>query len=93
MSKKKKRAPSGEWLGYPELGLDDIEYESVKSAKYLSQFFVENRKARINLLMENAFYQRFLEVVRKKYGNTSFLNIEKAAREAVEKLIEEVNSK
>jgi len=93
MSEKHKRAPSGEWLGYPELSLEDIEYESLKSSKYIAQFFVENRKARISLSMEHVFYQRFLEAVRRKYGNTSSLSIEKAAREAVETWVEEVKPK
>ena len=90
MSEKSKRAPSGEWLGYPELSLEDIEYESFKSAKFIAQFFVENRKARISLLMDPAFYQLFLEAVRRKYGNTSSLNIEKAVREAVETWVKKV---
>ena len=93
MSEKHERTPSGEWLGYPELNVEDIEYETFKSSKYIAQFFVENRKARISLLMERGFFQRFIEAVRKKYGNTSSLNIEKAAQEAVKTWVKEMLSK
>lgn len=93
MSEKHRRAPGGEWLGYPILNLEDIEYESFKSTKYIVQSLVGNRKGRICLLMEHIFYQRFLGAVRKKFGNTSSSSIEKAAGEAVEMWIEGVQSK
>ncbi len=93
MPEKRKGVPSGEWLGYPELSLEDIEYDCLRSAKYIAQSIVDNRKARITLRMEHSFYQHFLEAVRKKYGSISSRGIEKAAREAVKTWIKEVLSR
>ena len=92
MAEKYRRAPSGEWLGYPVLRLEDIEHESFKFTKYLAQSLVDNRKGRVYLLMDHDFYQKFLDAVRKKFGNISASNVEKAALEAVEAWVEEVQS-
>lgn len=89
---KYRRAPSGEWLGYPRLALDDIEYDSFRFAKYTSESLVENRKGRVYLLMESDFYTRFLDAVRKKFGDIAASSVEKAAREAVERWVAEVSS-
>ena len=43
--------------------------------------------------MDNDFYQKFLGAVRRKFGNISASNVEKAALEAVKAWIEEVKSK
>ena len=90
MAEKYRRAPSGEWLGYPVLSLEDIEHESFKFTKYVAQSLVENRKGRVYLLMDHDFYQRFLDAVRKKFGNISASNVEKAALEAVRAWVEGV---
>lgn len=93
MSAKVKKAPSGEWLGYPTLSLEDIEHESFKIANQLAQSLVQNRKGRVYLLMDNDFYQKFLDAVRKKFGDISASNVEKAALEAVKTWIKRVESK
>ena len=93
MSGNVRKAPSGEWLGYPTLGLGDIEHESFKVAKQFADFLVKNRRGRVYLLMDNDLYQRFLVVVRKKFGDISASNVEKAALDAVRTWIEEVESK
>ena len=93
MAAKVRKAPSGEWLGYPTLSLEDIEHESFKIAKHLTQSLVQNRKGRVYLLMDNDFYKKFLEAVRKKFGDISASNVEKAAIEAVKTWIEGVESK
>jgi len=93
VSAKYRKAPSGEWLGYPTLSLDDIEHETFKLAKYLAQSLVQNRKGRVYLLMDNDFYQRFLGAVKKKFGSISVSNVEKAALEAVKVWVEEAESK
>ena len=90
MAEKYRRAPSGEWLGYPVLSPEDIEHESFKFTKYVAQSLVENRKGRVYLLMDHDFYQRFLDAVRKKFGNISASSVEKAALEAVRAWVEEV---
>jgi len=93
MSANVRKAPSGEWLGYPTLGLEDIEHESFKVAKHFAEFLVKNRRGRVYLVMDNALYQRFLAVVRKKFGDISASNVEKAALDAVRTWIEEVASR
>ncbi len=93
MSAKVRKAPSGEWLGYPTLSLKDIEHESFQIFKHLAQSLAQNRKGRVYLLMDNDFYQKFLGAVRKKFGDISASNVEKAATEAVKTWIEGVESK
>ena len=93
MSTKYRKAPSGEWLGYPALSLDDIEHETFKIAKHFTQSLVQNRKGRVNLLMDNDFYQKFLRAVKKKFGDMSASNVDKAALEAVKAWVKEAESK
>jgi len=92
LAEKYRRAPSGEWLGYPVLGLEDIEHESFKFTKYVSQSLVENRKGRVYLRMDHDFHQSFLDAVRKKFGNISASSVETAALEAVKAWVEEAQS-
>ena len=88
-----REAPKGEWLGYPTLRLEDIEHESFKVAKQFAEFLVKNRQGRVYLLMDNDLYQRFLAVVRKKSGDISASNVERAALDAIRIWIEKVESK
>ena len=88
-----RKAPKGEWLGYPVLRPEDIEHESFTFTRFVAQSLVENRKGRVYLLMDSDLYKRFLEAVRKSYGNISTANVEKAALEAVSAWTEKVESK
>ena len=89
---KYRKQPSGEWLGFPDLELEDIEHESFKFTKNVSQALVDNRKGRVYLMMEQDSYSRFLQAVKKKFGNISHINVDKAALEAVKAWIEGVES-
>ena len=89
---KYRKQPSGEWLGFPDLKLEDIEHESFKFTKYVSQALVDNRKGRVYVLMEQDLYSRFLLAVKKKFGSMSHVNVEKAAEEAVKTWVEGVES-
>jgi len=93
VSAKYRKAPSGEWLGYPTLSLDDIEHETFKIAKHFAQFVVQNRKGRVYLLMDNDFYQKFLRAVKEKFGDISASNVDKAALEALKAWVKEAESK
>jgi len=93
VSTKYRKAPSGEWLGYPTLSSDDIEHETFKLAKHFAQSLVQNRKGRVYLLMDNDFYQKFLGAVKKKFGDISASNVEKAALEALKAWVEEAEAK
>ena len=88
-----RKAPRGEWLGYPVLKPEDIEHESFTFATFVAQSLVENRKGRVCLLMDSDLYKRFLDAVRKMFGSISAANVEKAALEAVGTWIKEVESK
>jgi hypothetical protein len=89
---KYRRQPSGEWLGFPELKIEDIEHEAFKFTRHIAQSMVNNRKGRVYLLMEHDLYQRFLNAVRKKFGNIFASNVERAALEAVKAWVEEVEA-
>jgi hypothetical protein len=89
---KYRKAPDGEWLGFPELRIEDIQHESFQETKHIAQSLVDNRKGRIHMLMEHDSYQRFLNAVRKKYGNTSAFSVEKAAEEALKAWTEGVET-
>jgi len=89
---KYRKQPSGEWLGFPDLKLEDIEHESFKFTKYVSQALVDNRKGRVNLIMEQDFYNRFLQAIRRKFGNISHINVDKAALEAIKAWVEGVEA-
>jgi len=88
-----RKAPKGEWLGYPVLRPEDIEHESFAFTRFVAQSLVENRKGRVYLLMDSDLYKRFLEAVRKSFGSISTSNVEKAALEAVSAWTEKVESK
>jgi len=88
-----RKAPKGEWLGYPALRSEDIEHESFAFTRFVAQSLVENRKGRVYLLMDSDLYKRFLDAVRKRFGSISTADVEKATLEAIGVWIEEVESK
>ena len=89
---KYRKQPSGEWLGFPDLKLEDIEHESFKFTKYVSQALVDNRKGRVYVMMEQGFYNRYLQAVKKKFGSISHVNVDKAALEAIMAWVEGVEA-
>ena len=89
---KYRKAPDGEWIGYPDLHIEDIQHESFQTTKLIAQSLVDNRKGRIHLLLEHDAYQRFLAAVRKRFGNTSAFNVEKAVQEAIKTWTEGVET-
>ncbi len=88
---KYRKAPDSEWLGFPDLRLEDITHESFRENKHIAQALVDNRKGRIHLLIEHDAYQRFLNAVSKKFGSVSAINVEKAAIDAVNAWTEGAN--
>lgn len=90
---KYRRQPAGEWLGFPELSMEDLEHESFQFTRLVSQALVDNRKGRVYVLMEHDTYQSFLEAVRKKFGSISYVNVDKAALEALQVWVEGVEKK
>ena len=90
---KYRRAPSGEWLAYPTPTPENVEHESFRFTRYAGLSLVENRKGRVYLIMEHDFHKRFLDAVRKKFGNISATNVNNAALEALKKWVEGVARK
>jgi len=87
---KFRKHPSGEWPGFPFLKREDISHEYFKEhAKYVAQGLVENRKGHVTVKMDGEDYLRFLEAVRKKYGNIWSSNIDRAMQEALELFLKE----
>ena len=89
---KYRKAPDGEWLGFPDLRIEDIQHESFQATKHIAQSLVNNRKGRIHVLMDHDSYQRFLNATRKKYGAATAANIEKATQEALNTWMEGVEA-
>nr|MDO8082930.1 hypothetical protein [Candidatus Freyarchaeota archaeon] len=94
MPKYKGYAPGSEFIAYPILKLDDIEYDFFrKESASLGESLVENKKGRIVVRWEYEFYKKFLEAVEKAYGNIGANNVEAAIRTAAESWIKKVSGK
>lgn len=87
---KFRKAPGSEWLGYPYLEIKDIDHEFFRYSEFLAQSLVDNRKGRVNLVMDHDVYQDFLAAVEKKFGNINASSVNKAALDAVKTWMEEV---
>ena len=87
---KFRKAPGSEWLGYPYLEIGDIDHDFFRYSEFLAQSLVDNRKGRINLVMDHDVYQNFLAAVEKKFGNINASSVNKAAFDAVKAWMEEV---
>ncbi len=83
-----RKAPDGEWPGYPHLELEDIETKSIRHNKYIAESLVKNRMGRVVLQLESELYQAFLTKVRARKGDISARNVNEAALEALRKWIQ-----
>jgi len=89
--KYKGYAPGSEFIRYPVLELEDVEYEYFREeSKFLGISLVENKKGRIVVRWEYPFYKRFLEAVEKVYGDISASHVEDAVRKAAEEWVKKV---
>jgi hypothetical protein len=94
MAKYKGYAPGSEYIAYPTLELDDIEYDFFsKESSFLGESLVENKRGRIVVRWEYEFYKKFLEAVEKEYGDIGASNVEAAVRAAAEDWIKKVSGK
>ncbi|MDF1539742.1 MAG: hypothetical protein P1Q69_12650 [Candidatus Thorarchaeota archaeon] len=66
---KFRKHPTGAWPFYPSLKEGDIEHEYWNTKKMIHSSFINDRKGRIVVLMENEKYESFLEKVKKRKGN------------------------
>jgi hypothetical protein len=78
-----RKAPDGEWPGYPYLKLEDIETKSIRHNRYIAESLVRNRMGRVVLQLEGELYQAFLAKVRERKGDISASNVNEAVLEAV----------
>jgi hypothetical protein len=81
---KYRKAPDGEWPGYPHLKLDDITTKSIRHNQYVAESLVRNRMGRVLLQLEGELYQKFLAKVRERKGDISAHHVNEAALEALE---------
>ncbi|WXG39537.1 MAG: hypothetical protein WED07_01660 [Candidatus Freyarchaeum deiterrae] len=94
MPKYKGYAPGSEFIAYPALKLEDIEYDLFREESgFLGESLVENKKGRIVVRWEYEFYKKFLEAVETTYGNIGANNVEAAVRAAAEDWIKKVRGK
>lgn len=87
-----RKAPDSEWLAYPHLKVEDIKHDFFKHSPYLAQSLADNRKGRVYLVMEHEDYAKFLDAVKKKFGNINASSVNKAAMDAVMAWVKEVGT-
>jgi hypothetical protein len=80
---KYRKAPDGEWPGYPTLKLDDITTKSIRHNKYVAESLVRNRMGRIVLQLESELYTTLLAKVRERKGDCHAHSVNEAVLEAV----------
>lgn len=91
---KYRKAPSGEWIGYPELSMEDIDHESFKTvARLTAEAMIEDRMGRVVLRMDHDTYMKFLDAVKGRFGNIRASSVEKAALDAVKAWMQEEGAK
>jgi hypothetical protein len=78
-----------EFLGKPKVKLEEIA-ESFRIRPMTSQYYINEKKARLMLTMDYDLSDKFFAAVTKKFGRVNIFTVEKAAKEAVEKWIKEV---
>lgn len=84
-----KKAPNGQWPGYPNLRLSDIETLTIRQNKNVAESLVSNRKGRVVVLMDHELYQEFLMKVRGKKGDIRARHVNDAVVEAVKAWIKQ----
>ncbi len=76
-----------EWLAKPKATKEDLT-PYFRNLKTLADTLVEDRLPRIILTLNQELSQKFFQAVKKKYGNITPSNVEKAAMEAIKKWTE-----
>lgn len=89
---KYRKAPGSEWLAYPHLKIEEVEGDFFAHSRFLAQSLVDNRKGRVYIVMDHEDYQKFLNAVKKKFGNINSSSVNKAASDAVKAWVEEVGT-
>ncbi len=74
------------WMGHPHPSEEDLP-DWMKEYPYVAEFYVSDRRMRINLVLDNELTEKFLAYVKKKYGKANPANIRKAALQALEELV------
>ncbi|MFQ5978469.1 MAG: hypothetical protein ACE5OZ_10100 [Candidatus Heimdallarchaeota archaeon] len=85
---KFRKHPDGEWPGFPGLKLEDIDHEYFQINKWTALSMVDTLKARIVVKLDKDEIRDFMAAVAKKKGDTSALNVDEAAREALKAWME-----
>ena len=85
---KFRKHPDGEWPGFPGLNIDQVGHEYFQLNKWTAISMVDNLKARLVIKLDKDEIRNFLDVVAKKKGDASSLNVEEAAKEAIKAWME-----
>ncbi len=80
---KFRKHPTGEWPFYPTLDEESIEHEYWNSKKMYHTAFINDRKGRIVVLMDNDKYEEFLQKIKKRKGNFWTTTLETVMHEAI----------
>lgn len=84
MMAKYRKHPTGEWPFYPTLKEGDIDHEYWMHKKMYHQAFMNDRKGRIVVLMDNDRYAAFLKKIKKRKGNFWTVSVDSAMQEAID---------
>lgn len=76
-----------EFLGKPKPRLKDLS-ESFAIRPLTSQYYLDEKKARLHLVMDYDLASSFFRAIEKKFGKINIRTVEKAAYEAVKSWIE-----
>lgn len=80
-----------EWLGKPRIDKEDIEkYQPsfVENFPTIAKYFVDAQKLHLTIVFDYDFRDKFVEKVKKKYGNATPKTLHEAAEEAIKNWIE-----
>jgi hypothetical protein len=73
-----------EWMAYFDLKEEDITHQYFQNEGHMVDAMVADRMGRVVLLLPQDDYQKFLSVVRKRFGNIYASSVNGALVEAVQ---------
>ena len=79
-----KKASDGQWPGYPNLHLSDVETLTIRQNKYIAEALVNNRKGRLVVLMNHEMYKDFLKKVQDRKGDIRVRHVNDSVIEAIQ---------
>jgi len=78
------KVADSEWMAYFDLKAEDITHQYFQKEGYMVVAMVADRMGRVVLLLPQEDYQKFLSVVRNRFGNIYASSVNGALVEAVQ---------